>query len=67
MQIYSTKERRDVKFYDFEDIRPSIMQRIDTVVDELGLSDDMARALLIKNEWNPDLAVGKFCQDADYV
>lgn len=43
------------------------MQRIDTVVDELGLSDDMARALLIKNEWNPDLAVGKFCQDADYV
>ena len=67
MQIYSTKERRDIKFHDFDSIRPILMQRIDQVIDEMGLSDDMARALLIKNEWNPELAIGNFSKDPDYI
>ena len=33
----------------------------------MGLSEDMARALLLKNEWNVELAIKQFTEDYDYI
>jgi len=33
----------------------------------MGVSEDMARALLLKNEWNSDLAIKAFTEDYEYI
>ena len=43
------------------------MERIEEIKDQTGLSDDMARAMLLKNEWNSDLAIKSFAEDFDYI
>ena len=66
-EIYSTKKRNDVKFYGKAQIEVIIRQRIEKLVDEMGISDDMARALLIKNEWSDGLAYKAFTEDENYI
>jgi len=33
----------------------------------MGVSEDLASALLLKNEWNSDLAIKKFVEDYNYI
>ena len=33
----------------------------------MGVSEDMARALLLKNEWNHEIALKNFTEDFDYI
>ena len=44
-----------------------LRQRIEKIVDEMGVSDDLARVLLIKNEWNDGLAYKAFTEDENYI
>ena len=53
LEIYSTKGRTDIKFSNFDEIMPILIKRVMAVIDDLGVTSDFARALLIRNEWNP--------------
>lgn len=33
----------------------------------MGVSDDLARAMLLKNGWNADLVLRHFAEDCDYI
>ena len=37
------------------------------IQDQTGFSEDIARALLLKNEWSANLAIRKFAEDPDYI
>lgn len=37
------------------------------IQDAMGVSSDIAQALLLKNEWNADLAIKAFSEDVDYI
>ena len=43
------------------------MRRILQIEENIGLSEDMCRALLLKNEQRADLAIKAFTRDLDYV
>ena len=66
LEIYSTKGRTDIKFSNFDEIMPILIKRVMAVIDDLGVTSDFARALLIRNEWNPQLALRRFADDFDY-
>ena len=44
-----------------------MQDRINKIIDEGGFSDDMARALLLKNNWNSGKAIKSFIEDMDYI
>lgn len=48
-------------------IRKVLNERIDAIQDSVGCSEDLARALLVKNEWNADLAIKAFVECEDYI
>ena len=50
-----------------DDINSLMITKIDELVDELGLSEDLARAILMKNKWNVGKAVTAFAKDPDYI
>jgi len=45
----------------------TLERRIEEVKDAVGVSDDLARALLLKNSWNADLAMKSFAEDYNYI
>lgn len=42
-------------------------KRIAQIIDEIGLSETLARALLLKFEWNSSLVINKFLDDPDLL
>ena len=44
-----------------------VEQRIDELVEELGLTHNMAKAVLMKNKWSVDRSVEAFGKDPDYI
>lgn len=67
LEIYSTKERRDIKFVNEDLIRITQQERAAQIVDDIGISDDLARALLIRNGWSPSIALRNFSEDESYI
>ena len=44
-----------------------MLEQIEKVKDDLGVSDDLARALLMKNKWSADKAIQAILTDPDYI
>lgn len=57
----------DIQFVSAQTIQKILDQRIAQISDQAGFSDDMCRALLLKNEWNSDLVIKSFTEDFDYI
>ena len=67
MEIYSTRKRKDITFVEASKIRELLNNRVEMLIDQMGVSEDLARAMLLKNEWNHDLAIKNFCENPNYI
>lgn len=48
-------------------IESMMRNEIDQVIEDLGISEDMARAVLIKNQWTASKAIQAFINSPDYI
>ena len=55
--ICTTQERDDVKFVDKAQIDRILAEQVALIRERASFSEDMSRALLLKNEWDVDKAI----------
>ena len=52
---------------DFDEIHLKIMQKVDTIVDQIGLSKNLAFAMVVRNSFSEQTAIDRYLDDPDYI
>ena len=63
----SKHNHQDVQIGDVYSLEDKMTEQIEKVIEDLGVAEDLARALLMKNKWSADKAIQAILNDPDYI